>query len=83
MRRELWETLLEILNALSLPEAAVQGLRIQSATLDLPVEVAMSYTENGFKLFVDLPRWRWIGGIQEQPARMRLTIHTETSTETQ
>jgi hypothetical protein len=74
MRRELWETLVDTLAALHLHDAGEYGLRIQSATLDLPVEIAFAPTETGLKLLVDLPRWRWMDGMQPPPGRMHIHL---------
>lgn len=74
MRRELWETMVELLEALQTPEASKQGLRINRVLLDLPIELQVLQAESGMQLFADLPRWRWVGGLDAPVGRMRIDI---------
>jgi hypothetical protein len=72
MRRALWETLANLAEAVQ--PAAGAGLRVHAVHLDLPIEVALVRTGADWDLLADLPRWRWRGGFDEQPSRLRLSL---------
>ena len=76
MRRELWETLVDLMESMAVPEARVLGLRVTDVTLDLPVEIVLQPTEVGFKFLAGPPMWRQETGLQHQKGRMsvRMTI---------
>jgi hypothetical protein len=71
VRRALWETLAELVEAAG-PDQDAGALRITGVDLDLPVEVRARPADDGWELLGDLPRWRWRGGFDERPARLRL-----------
>jgi hypothetical protein len=77
MRRELWETLVDLMSAIHPDELADYDLRVNDVFLDLPIEVTVRHSENSFRLFVDLPQWRWQGGYQMQPGRMIVRLQEE------
>jgi hypothetical protein len=76
MRRELWETLVELLVALT-PDNDATTLRVTSMHLDLPVELRLRQGSDGLRLLADLPRWRWRAGMSEPLGRMQIVIHEE------
>ena len=71
MRRSLWETLAELVEAAE-PTRDSGPLRVTGIDLDLPVEVRLRAVGDDWELLGDLPRWRWRGGFDEQPGRLRL-----------
>lgn len=77
-RRELWETITEIVGALTVPDAESIGLRVTDVDINLPVEVVLAPTDVGFKVYVDVPAWRTETGIQHQKGRLRIRLTEET-----
>lgn len=74
MPRELWETLLELVDAVR-PDTEMQGLiHITGLTLDLPVEIGMRRNSRDVVILADLPRWRWKTDFDQQPGRMRVSF---------
>ncbi|MBX3086003.1 MAG: hypothetical protein KF716_30485 [Anaerolineae bacterium] len=85
-RRELWETLTSLMDdinrvsgaevrALADAQAASDvGLVIDDVTLDVPVEITIRKTDVGFRLFMDLPAWRYQSGFVLEPGRMRVRL---------
>ena len=74
MKRELWETITKLVEALAVPQAAGSGLRVTGMTVDLPVELVIVQTEVGFRLLIDAPHYRWDAGLRPETGRMRLTL---------
>jgi len=77
MRRELWETLVDIMTAINPDELAAIDLRVNDVFLDLPVEVSVHHSEEHFRLFIDLPQWRWQGGYNLKPGRLIVRLQEE------
>jgi hypothetical protein len=74
MRRELWETIVDLLEAVASLQTRETGLHITSLMVDLPVEVLVRQTAVGFTLLADLPQSRWTEGLTAQPGRMQLHL---------
>lgn len=79
MRRELWEAIVEMTNAVANTTEDLPGLSITSATLDLPTETIIAQTERGFRLLIDAPHYRWDTGLRPQLGRLRLEIEQSPS----
>lgn len=75
MRRPLWETLVDLADAASVPGAGPERLRVTSLAMDLPIEVRLHRTAGEWELLADLPQWRWQTGLEE--LRSRLTLRWE------
>lgn len=73
MRRPLWETLAEVLGAVSSAEEA--GIRVTSLLLELPVELQLRRSPGSTELLACLPRWRWTTVFD--PPSSRLRLHSE------
>jgi hypothetical protein len=70
-RRELWETLLEIMEAAA-PMEVSEWVWVTGFSLNLPVEVQAQRVHGEIKLMVDAPNWRMHTGFQEQPGRLSI-----------
>ena len=76
MRRELWESLTDIVSAFT-PDASIyQVLRIESADITLPIELVMPKTEVGFRFYADATRQRWVHGIRDQSSSLKVSFRT-------
>jgi len=74
MRRELWETLLDVAEAVQ-PTGEAEGvLRITGITLDLPLETQVRTRDSKLVILADLPRWRWRTTFDERPGRLLVTL---------
>lgn len=77
MRRELWQTVTDLVDALPTEQASALGLRVSDVTVSLPVEVTLPRTAAGFRVLVDAPRHRGPVGWHEGVGRLRLVLrHT-------
>lgn len=74
MTRELWETVVDLVGALDVPQLGQLGLYLTRATLELPVEVTVIQTVVGFQLAIGAPQFRWSEGIQRRSGRLRLEV---------
>jgi hypothetical protein len=72
MRRELWETVTDLMESILPEEDAASLLRVQSASFDVPIEVFFHQRGDELELRADLPRWRWATVFDEQRGRLRL-----------
>jgi hypothetical protein len=72
MRRALWETVVDLVNAAGPGDRASDLLRVASLDIAVPIEVLVHPTGEGPELLGDLPRWRWRGGLDEEPGRLAL-----------
>jgi hypothetical protein len=73
MRRALWETVVDLVGAAGPDDRTSALLRVTSLDVAVPIEVVLHPTGDGPELLGDLPRWRWRGGLDEEPGR--LTLH--------
>lgn len=77
-RRELWETLVELIDAMT-PLAGDAGpLHLTGMQLDMPFETTFRRIEGRLVIFADLPRWRWSSGFEPPFGRFRLVIRPDT-----
>lgn len=83
MQRELWETVAELIAALSQPEAASAGLQVTGMKLDLPVELVVVRTAVGFRLLLDAPHFRWDAGLRPRTGRIQLAVSHASASETE
>jgi hypothetical protein len=74
MTRELWETVVDLVSALDVPQLGQLGLYLTQARLELPVEVSVIQTAIGFQLAVGAPQFRWSEGIQRRSGRLRVEV---------
>lgn len=80
MRRELWETLVELMESVVAIEADSSDLRITNAVINIPIEVRAKVTEVGFLLLADLPRWQIDTGFEERPGQLKINLYLEEQT---
>ena len=71
MRRELWETVVDIITAVE-QSAGSGALHVTSLSLNVPVQVVVRHTPGGPLLFADVPGWRWRTVYDQQPGRLTL-----------
>jgi len=74
MKRELWESIVDLVDSVIAADLAGTGLRIESAAFDMPLNVVLRPTEVGFKFMADAPEWRFESGLDNQPGRLRLRL---------
>lgn len=74
MTRELWETVVDLMEALEPQRAALAGLVVTRAALDLPVECVFVETKVGFQIRVDAPAVRIVSGLGRKPTNLRMTV---------
>ena len=74
MKREFWQTVTELVEALQVPGSTRLGLKVTSMTIDLPVEMVIVQTEVGFQLLIDALHYRWDAGLRPQPAKLTMTV---------
>ncbi len=74
MRRELWETITELVEGLAVPQEPASNLHVTGMTVDLPIELVVVQTRVGFRLLVDAPHYRWDVGLRPDPGRLRLNL---------
>jgi hypothetical protein len=75
MIRELSETLVDIAESM-LPEG--EGIvRVESAVIELPLEVRLAKVDGTYLLQADVPRWRWSTDFDSRPGRIRLDLQRE------
>jgi hypothetical protein len=72
MRRPLWETLLELVDAVRPAGAGAAGVRVTGLSVDVPLEVTLHRTADGVELLANLPRWRWETDFDQRGGRMRV-----------
>lgn len=75
MRRELWQTVTDLTDALPTESAEALGLRVSDVAVTLPVEVVLPRTAAGFRVYVDAPRSRWTPGVRDGAGRLSLSLH--------
>jgi hypothetical protein len=76
-RRELWQTVIDIVEALTPTNADALGVRITDVEINLPVEIVLRTTEVGFRVLIDAPVWRQQAGIELQKGRLAMRLHEE------
>jgi hypothetical protein len=81
MKRELWETVTELIEGLAVPQATEMGLRITEMTVSLPVELVVVQTDVGFRLLIDAPHYRWDAGLRPEAGQLRLAVRQMDSEE--
>jgi hypothetical protein len=75
MIRDLSDTLVEIMDSL-LPTG--EGIvRVESALIDLPLEVHLTSEDGAYRLQADVPRWRWSTDFDARPGRLRIELQRE------
>lgn len=72
MRRELWETISDLVGSVMPDDSAAELLRVSSVSLDVPIEVTFRRGEEGVLMLADLPRWRWTTAFDEKRGRLKL-----------
>lgn len=78
MRRALWETLVDVMQAVQPQALGPVGLRVTGLSLDLPVEVVLRTGRDGeVEMLADLPRWRWVTVFDEPRSRLQLECREE------
>ena len=73
-RRELWETLVDLLEVVDVQQTLQSGIHVRSIEVDLPVEIVARFTEVGFQLLIDPPHWRWESGFPVRSGRLKVTL---------
>lgn len=77
MRRALWETLVDVVNAMSVAPAADAGIRVASFLMDLPMEITPP-TERTGEVLADVPGWRWVTDFDLPVSRLKIVGLVET-----
>jgi hypothetical protein len=72
MRRALWETLVEAIDAVRPQIGVEKGVHVTRLSLDLPIEVRVLPIGSDTELLADLPRWRWESGFDEPRGRLKV-----------
>jgi hypothetical protein len=75
MRRELWEMIVEMADAIMPLGTASQVLHVTDLSLDMPIEVEVRPTAQGYTVRADVPRWRLASGFEPPRGRLRLAFH--------
>lgn len=74
MKRELWEMITELVEALVVPQTEKLGLRVIDMTVQLPVELVIVQTAVGFRLLIDAPHYRWDTGLRPETSQLQLAL---------
>jgi hypothetical protein len=75
MKRELWESVVDLVESISAAGAEANGLRIKEVTFEMPMTIVLRQTQVGFRFLADAPEWRLSSGLADQPGRVRMTVH--------
>ena len=74
MKRELWETLCEIVDGLTPVTTEGIAIRVRTVQLDLPMEFDVLGTGDRAIVRADLPRWRWTTDFDPEPGRLQVRL---------
>jgi hypothetical protein len=74
MKRELWETLSEVVHGLTPVTTDGVSIRIRAVELDLPMEIDAVGAGDEAIVRADLPRWRWPTEFDVEPGRLRVRL---------
>ena len=73
--RPLWETLVELTEAVRPTGAAADMVRVTKLDISLPIELSLRTLESGeIELGADAPRWRWTSPFDQQPSRLSVEL---------
>jgi hypothetical protein len=75
MMRLLSDMLVDVADSLFPDGAGV--VFVQSASVDLPLEVSFRRRGKEVELHADLPRWRWTTDFDSRPGHIRLELFRE------
>ncbi|HEY0406410.1 MAG TPA: hypothetical protein VGC89_11830 [Pyrinomonadaceae bacterium] len=73
MRRALWETVTELIVAVS-PDETEAMIQVTGLDIDLPIEMMLHETAAGVEILADLPQWRWATAFDARRGRIRLHL---------
>ena len=74
MKRQLWETLCEIVDGLTPVTTDGVSIRVRAVHLDLPMEIEAVGSDERAIVRADLPRWRWPTDFDVEPGRLRVRL---------
>lgn len=74
MKRELWESIVDLVESVASIDTGTLGLRLTDVTFDMPLNIVLRKTPVGFKFLADAPEWRFPAGLSDQPSRLRITL---------
>lgn len=74
MKRQLWETLIEVLDGFMPVAADGVAIRIRTVGLDLPMEIEAVGSGDTTIVRADLPRWRWVTDFDVEPGRLQVRL---------
>lgn len=74
MKRQLWETLCEVVDGLTPVSTDGASIRIRDVELDLPMEIEAVGSGDRAIIRADLPRWRWATDFDVEPGRLRVRL---------
>jgi len=74
MRRPLWETIVELVEALQPAGRQATGVRVTSVALDVPVDAALAVGASGPVLMLDLPRTRVQTSFDSRPSHLTIRL---------
>jgi hypothetical protein len=74
VKRQLWETLCEVVDGLMPVATDGVDIRVTTVGLDLPMEIDVSDSGDGPIVQADLPRWRWPTDFDVEPGRLQVQL---------
>jgi hypothetical protein len=74
VKRQLWETLCEVVDGLMPVSTEGVDIRVTTIGLDLPMEIDVSDSGDGAIVQADLPRWRWPTDFDVEPGRLQVRL---------
>jgi len=70
MARPLWQTLVDVIEAVS-PEPA-SCVRVTKVSMDIPIAVEVRETSTGLVFLADVPAWRWPTDFDPKRGRLKV-----------
>jgi len=77
MQRELWEVLVELVEAIDPKAASEFGMRIEDVTFRIPLEITLLSTDVGFRFIANVPQSRWREGIAAPLSQLHVTLYQQ------
>lgn len=74
MKRQLWETLVEVVDGLMPVTSEQVVIRVRTVGLDLPMEIDVVGSGDAAIVRADLPRWRWTTDYDVEPGRLQVRL---------
>jgi hypothetical protein len=74
VKRELWETISEVVEGLTPVASEGVSIRVSAVQLDLPMEIDVVGRDDRAIVRADLPRWRWPTDFDLDPGRLQVRL---------